>query len=402
MKPVKVAIISAHYMPEVGYQEVHLARAFARIGCNVKVFTSTASVNLGGKIGTQKYSEGSSYDPRYNFEITRLKALSYKSKAYSTQLRKSVSAFSPELIVILGVAKGFPLPLLNTHFYNSAKIVSLYGDAKEYLERNTFKQKLSASVYTAGYKLLKEPFYRKAVKYCHKIILNIPESDDYFKSFVGSKLLPVYEQKKTLLTLGYDPDEYSFDETTRSIKRKELGLKEDEIVIITSTRINKRKNLESIIDNIVALNSKGFKVKYILVGFLGDDYERDLKAYIDKTQFKNHFICFPFLTAADIRQLYCAADIGVWLKAAISIQEAMGTGLPVILENKSSVNHLVKHNHNGWYFEKGQLNSVIETSVKQLTANSVNRVQLALENSDKLSYTNIAKKIYQLTFGNEL
>jgi len=47
---MRIGIVSAHYMPEIGYQEVHLAKAYARLGHTVKVFTSAASVNLGGSI----------------------------------------------------------------------------------------------------------------------------------------------------------------------------------------------------------------------------------------------------------------------------------------------------------------------------------------------------------------
>lgn len=397
MSKLKVAVVSAHYMPEVGYQEVHLAKAYARLGHTVKVFTSAAAVNLGGSLGISKYNEGISIDEKYGYEILRLPAFSYKSKAYSTKLKEEVLNFTPDLIVILGVAKGFPFPLLNKEVASKSKLVSLYGDAKEYFERNTFSEKVKALKYDIGFKLFKEPFYKKAVKYCHKIILNIPESDLYFQSFLGPNALKEYERKKVLLTLGFDPDEYFYTNETRINKRKELGVKDNEVVLITSTRINKRKRLESIIDNINTLNKSGLKVKYILVGFLDDAYERELKAYINSLEFRDNFICFPFLTAAQIRELYCAADAGVWLKAAISIQEAMGTGLPVILEDKPSVNHLVKNEHNGWYFKQGHLPEIINHAIQQLSEKKSDRDKLALENSDKLSYTNIAKRIAQLT-----
>ena len=98
-----------------------------------------------------------------------------------------------------------------------------------------------------------------------------------------------------MLNLGYDPDEYYFNEQDRQTARKKLGFKENEIVIITSTRINKRKNLEQIIERISSLNDKGLNVSYILVGFLGDTYETELKSFIAKQSVPNKFKCFPFL-----------------------------------------------------------------------------------------------------------
>jgi glycosyltransferase involved in cell wall biosynthesis len=392
---MRLGIITAHYMPEVGYQEVHLPRAYARSGHTVKVFTSDASVNLGGEMNKLNYRSGLFKDEKYDYEILRLPSLSYKSKAYSFKLKKAILAFNPDVLIILGVAKIFPFPLLNKTFSNKFKMISIYGDAKEYLERNTFKQKFKNFFHELGYRFIKEPLYRKAVNYCHRLVMNIPETNDFFLGFLKGNDKKVFEQKRVMLTLGFDPDEYFFNETDRTNKRTELGIAEDEVVLITSTRVNKRKNLESNIAFISKLHGEGKKVRYIIVGFLGDAYERELKAFIQSQPKPETFICFPFLNAKEIRKLYCAADAGIWLKVAISIQEAMGTGLPVILENKPSVNHLIKNNINGWFFEKNNFEDVIRAVVNTLQDKKTDRNKLAGENATLLSYDTIAHKIIE-------
>lgn len=377
---------------------MHLARAYARTGHAVKVFTSAASVDLGGKAGKIRYREGRSIDEKYGYEILRLPALSFRSKAFSLQLGREVDRFAPDLLLLLGVAKGFPLPLLNASFAQRCRMVSIYGDAKEYLERNTLRQKVKALGHEAGYKILKQPLYARAVKYCHRIVLNIPESDDYFRSFLGKNLLNAYEQKKMLLNLGFDPDQYFFDFETRERQRAELGVKHDETLLVTSTRINRRKNLEKVIRLVNDLNAQGKKIKYILAGFMNDEYERELKDYISKLPFASSFLCFPFQDAEGIRRLYCAADAGLWLKAAISIQEAMGTGLPVILENKPSVNHLIREGHNGWFFGKSDFHEKVSKVLTELASNNVQRETLSRENGSWLSYDSIAEKIRNSLF----
>jgi len=392
---MKIGIITAHYMPEVGYQEVHLPRAFARSGHEVKVFTSDASVNLGGEMNKLNYKSGSSYDERYKYEILRLPSISYKSKAYSSRLKKAVLDFNPDVLIILGVAKIFPVSLLNETFHNKMKMVSVYGDAKEYLDRGTFKQKLKTAFHELGYRFIKEPLYRKAVNYCHRMVMNIPETNDFFLSFLKGKEKTLFEQKRQMLTLGFDPDEYFYSEADRKQKRSELGFNEEDIVIITSTRVNKRKNLEKNIKLISQLHAAGKKVRYVIIGFLGDDYERELKAFIQSQPNPDLFRCFPFLNAAEIKKLYSAADIGIWLKVAISIQEAMGTGLPVILENKPSVNHLIKDGVNGWFFEINNFDETVKKAVDALSMKPTDRMSLSKLNAQTLSYDTIAKKMIE-------
>lgn len=382
-------------MPEVGYQEVHLSRAFSRIGNQVKVFTSAASVNLGGSIKKMNYKTGLSLDKKWGYEILRLPSVSFKSKVIPFGLKNSVIDFAPDVLIILGVAKLFPAPLLSAQFPRTIKMISIYGDATEYLERETLSQKIKTFFHELGYATIKKYLYLKAVKYCHKIILNIPETNEVFNHFLKNKNKSVFESKKIMLNLGFDPDEYFFTDEDRMKTRKKLGISEDEVIIITSTRVNKRKNIERVIKLVSQLNSEGKKIRYIIAGFLGDDYEKELKHFI-RAQFNpEQFFCFPFLSAEEIRKLYCAADAGIWLKAAISIQEAMGTGLPVILENKSSVNHLIKDNFNGWFFEKEDFNTTVKKVVSVLSSKKTDRKKMSSENAVNFSYDNIARKMIE-------
>jgi glycosyltransferase involved in cell wall biosynthesis len=392
---MKIGVVSAHYMPEVGYQEVHLAKAYARLGYEVKVFTSTAAVALGGDINATMYKKGISKDKKLGFEILRLSSLSYKSKVIPFGLKKAVQDFDPDILVIMGVAKIFPSSLFSSGINKKCRIVSVYGDADEYFDRATLKQKLGTFIHEAGFKLIKQPLYKKAIKYGDRLIMNIPETNDFFLKFLSTKEKKEFEEKRLMLNLGFDPDEYYYSEEERNLTRKKLKVSEDETLIITSTRVNKRKNLEAVIKQISAIREGGKKVCYIIVGFLNDEYEKELKAFIQSQPHPEIFKCFPFLKSNEIKNLYCAADAGIWLKVAISIQEAMGTGLPVILENKPSVNHLIEENVNGWFFEKSTFNNVIQRITTILSVKKSDRKALQLKNAAKLSYDEIALRIIE-------
>ena len=79
------------------------------------------------------------------------------------------------------------------------------------------------------------------------------------------------------------------------------------------------------------------------------------------------------------------------MRAAISIQQSMGTGLPVLLEAKPSVGHLVQDGVNGWHFRAGELVSGMETSVG--ARHFRRREEIASGNLERLSYDRVAREL---------
>jgi glycosyltransferase involved in cell wall biosynthesis len=217
-------------------------------------------------------------------------------------------------------------------------------------------------------------------------------------SYLPGNLTPVFKEKRLLSTLGYDPYQFYFNEKERQVTRGELSVDPDEVVFITSTRVTPEKELESIIHNISTIHSMGHKVRYIIIGFLNDAYGRSLRTSIARQPKPSIFHCYPFSDPEKIRRFYCGSDIGIWKKAAISIQQAMGTGLPVLLEYKPNVNHLVKEGETGWYFEPGELSQTLLNSVSKISKMSLHdRIECRNYNEeinrDKFSYTKIASTI---------
>jgi glycosyltransferase involved in cell wall biosynthesis len=218
--------------------------------------------------------------------------------------------------------------------------------------------------------------------------------------YLPERLKRELKKKAVLSTLGFDPDEFYFNESDREILRKGLGVSKGEVVLVTSTRVNRGKNLEVVIDIISKLHIEGNNVRYIIIGFLGDGYEKELKSFINKKPNPEIFHCYPFMPHEEIRKFYCAADIGIWLKAAISIQESMGTGLPLILEKKPSVTHLIQEGLNGWFFQKGELSEIIKKAVSEISDKSYDernsgRKRIEKYNYERLSYDKIAQKIIE-------
>lgn len=398
---MRIAIVSGHFMPEVGYQEVYIAKAYSRFGHQVRVFTSTSISPSGKKVVLHEYKPGLVKDVEYGFEMLRLKTtLKLRSNVLSLGLKQAVLDFKPDTVIIIALGKMFAGSLLSEEISSKTNLITIFGDAFEYRDRTTFVKRSLTFFQEIFFIFFKKRLYRKAVQFCKRIILNLPETETIFRFYLNDYEKQTFLNKRVHLSLGFDPDEFYFDATDRKNTRKKLNIKPDEVVLITSTRVNKRKNIENIIDIVSKMYAEGRKVKYIIIGFLGDNYEKELKAYISTQAHPSIFHCYPFLNHEEIRQFYCACDIGIWLKAAISIQEAMGTGLPIILENKPVVNHLIQDGINGWYFERGQLLRILEKSVleiinKDIKSRIEDRKRIAKINSEKLSYNNIVQRIVE-------
>lgn len=383
-------------MPEIGYQETYLARAFSRLGYKVRVFSSTAISPTGKKILKEDYETGLTVEPKYGYEVERLPiSINLNSKIIANGLAETVKTYQPDYIVIIALAKLFPIKVLSTK-YDGAKKIAVFGDAGEYLDRSTASKRFKALFHEVISKNLKKQLYTRAVKECDRIILNLSETESFFRELLTPSATKIFEKKKKNLTLGFDPDNFYFDENERKEIRKELNIPEKDIVVITSTRVNRQKRLEEVITRISQMKDAGSNVRYIIIGFLGDDYEKELKAFIKKQKHPEIFYCLGFLDHETIRKYYNASDLGLWLKAAISIQEAMGTGLKVILENKEVVSHLLTHGVNGWYYEKGKLTDGLKDAINSSLINPSTiqeRKKIVDLNSNWLSYDTIAKKI---------
>ena len=398
---MKIAIICGHFMPEVGYQEVYLARAFSRLRHQVRVITSNIPSPSARNIRKSDYLIGLTRDVKYNYSVLRLHAtITLGANIISLGLKKVLKEFSPDLVVVVGVGKFFPYSILDEPKKRSYKLVSLFGDNSDfsYLSSDSSGWRRLKSILLQ--KVVKNKIYAKAVKSCDSLYLYTPETEAILLSYLPKKLKKVVEKKRILTTLGFDPDEFYFDITDRNRIRKKLNIRPDEVVLVTSTRITNRKKIENIIDLVSKMYSEGKKVRYIIIGFLGDNYEKELKAYLGSQPNPSIFICYPFLTHEEIRQIYCACDIGIWLQAAISIQESMGTGLPIILENKPVVRHLIQSGVNGWYFEEGKLQQKLKYAISEITGMDVKRRIVVRKhvvgiNARSLSYNYIAQKMVE-------
>ena len=247
---------------------------------------------------------------------------------------------------------------------------------------------------------MKDRLYRRAVTFADRICTYTPETKEIVAGSLSRPLDALLEQKHFCSSLGYDPDDFFFSSEERDRSRSELTAAPDEWVFITCTRVTVAKDLERIVDAVTTLRLEGHSVRYVLAGFLGDAYGSALTRYMAAQPHPEIFSCYPFLDHARMRQLFAGADAGVWTQAAISIQEAMGTGLPLLLQARGSVSHLVQDGRNGWTFSKDDDLAVAMRSAIG-GAGLPPREAIASDNSARLSYDVIAEKLIASVTGDD-
>ncbi len=388
---VKIAIVSAHFIRNLGYQEVRLADSFYKLGYKTKVFTSTAKSNASKNNKLIKDTNEKLYG------VLRLKPIvSIGSKVIVKGLLKKISEYNPDFVIVIGAAKLFPNTIFFKKGFNKYKIISVFSDCSEYQKNISLFKKL---FFKSSHKIIKKLIYNKVVIKSDRIILNSEDTVRTFTSFIKKKNIQILNNKKKLFKLGFDPDLFFYDPKLRAKKRKEITLNEKDHLIVTCTRVIREKELETVVDVISELILKPKQnLKYIIIGLENDKYSKSFANYVSSQKAKDNIILMPFLNHKEINEYYCASDIGIWSKGAIPIQESMGTGLPIITKDKKTVSHIIKPMSNGIYYNDKNLKLVIEQMLTfKNDKNSIfhirNRERLVEKNSRDMSYRTIAKNM---------
>jgi glycosyltransferase involved in cell wall biosynthesis len=381
-------------MPEAGYQEVNLVNACSRLGHETMVFTTTHIPRSHKPVIRRTYRKGISNDEKHSYVINRLPGMRLSgSMVVGYGLRKAVESFSPDMVLIIGVGKIFPYELFGTGY----TILSFFGDNQDYRTGNSISGIIKGYVNSIIRKLFKYHFYRLSVLHSTGIVCYTPQTDEFILSALHNNQREIFRKKIIRSTLGYDPSKYFRDVSLRKETRHKLGLDENSLVIITASRINPDKEVEVIVDGIKYLHEHGIKAHYILAGLQADSYGNQLKEYIRTQTYPEFIHMFQFSGPERLNELYNSADIGIWRKAAISIQEAMGTGLMVFLENKGNINHLVEKGVNGWLYEKENFHNDLLQATKSFCETKELEKQklrdMACRFNTRFSYDNIVENL---------
>lgn len=400
LKGTRIVVVCAHFAPEIGYQEVDLARAFTRLGADVRVITTTRLSPNARTLLDRDYEAGVARHEGY--EILRLTPhLTVGPNVLGPDVRPAVADFGPDYVILVGPGKLFGLELFSSKPQSWKRIAIIQDNSEDSGARARSRGRLS--VRGLAHRVVKRPAYRRVVRNAEEIVFNVPESHGLVERWLGRRDRELLQAKAVDLRLGFDPEQFFFDPTARRNWRVRHDIDETDVLLGTCTRAVPSKRLEAVIDAVSELRAQGLPVKYVLAGVLEDRYGESLRNHAQRQRDPTAFHILPAVNREAMRELLCACDLGYWSQAAITIQQAMGTGLPLVLQRRPTVSHLLAPGRSGWYAEADDaLCQTLATAVASVASanpdeRSARRLRTVNTNSAYLSYDVIAAEIIRST-----
>lgn len=391
---MNIALVSSVFIPGLGYLEEGIAKVLAGMGHEVTVFSSkhypfhTPLVHRKPLPACQTiFLDNSSL----YYKIKRLNTLlKLRSNIISVNLKRNISKLDPDLIILVGISDFFPLPVINKKMANKYLIYAFIGQNFDMWHwrknHNIFKKAYSFFVNYA----IKGFLYRKSIKYLNKLVLYTPDTETIIHWLISKKLKEVLDRKKINIPLCFNSNDFYFIPEARLSVRKNLNIDTDKIILITVTRVDKSKKIDEILNSIHLLGRRD--IVYIIIGFINNLSVIEAEQLIDKLNLKDRVFCFPFLSMQELSRYFSAADFGIWLKSGASIQQAMGTGLPVILPMNSTTSELITEGINGFYI-KDNLQITLADILSNYSFDLEKRRQIETFNRSHFSYQVILKKV---------
>ncbi|MFO8050513.1 MAG: glycosyltransferase family 4 protein [Thermoplasmatota archaeon] len=327
--------VVSYIQPEFGYEEYYSAREQAALGHEVHVITSDRIFPF-SDVENMLSDIGSPYKDRMRplgieeiegFKIHRHKTrfeVLYDFIVYGG-IEEDIRELRPDVVHAHG--------LWQWGTYKAAKLKEELGyklviDEHAYATTYDQTDNLRNFVLDKEYRFLRAPFARKNLRKADEVVAICQETVNFLEEFFD------YE-KAHLIPLGVDHRKFSFDEKARRETRKDMGVREDEYLLITAGRLDSAKRLELFVKAVDELGRED--VRFLIIG-------RGDIAYLEKLKDMNvKGVTFAgFKSSEELSKLYSASDIGLWGKASITIREAMGCRLPLILLDEPNMEDLLK------------------------------------------------------------
>lgn len=360
MRP-KVGIVIGYFDWFSGYQETALATGLARYA-DVEVIAGNRVSPIFSDMHLQELGHDRAYapvdrEPQHGVLVTRLPVREIRSMVWSTKVGATMKA--REFDLVIQVMPGQGLSIAPSIYRGAEKRIALYGDnSAMWSALPSWQQRLKWLVFF----LTKGRAYSYVNRRSSAIYAYTPETIRRLSAFQKDAEIHV-------MALTFREEEFSWNEASRSEWRSKMRVADSEILIVTAGKQQPYKRLEDLLTAVAVLSERHANLRLALAGSDESPYSRTLRRQAEEDSRLHDRVSFlPFLRRAQLNAFFNAGDVGAWPHLpAISIQQALGTGLYTVLPANAAVEHLLVDESVGQYFPPGTVNGLIEGLEQALT-----------------------------------
>jgi len=340
-----------YFQPELGYQEYYLAHKQQELGHDVLVVTSdrrSPSSRRPQCVGIGRGTEE-------GVQVERLPSLlCYKVFCLPRGVAKALRRIKPDVIHCHGMHYSY-FAVIAARLKRELGYRLIYdthaADFNTNLENTPFKKVLN--------RVYRRTLLRMMIQAADAVVAIGPEEQEFICREAG-----LHKTQVPIIPLGVDIQTFRFNQSGREQVRRSMGLSAEDVVLLHVGQVIPRKDTITLIRAIGPLTYQMPNLYVLIVGGGEKVYVETIKRAAQAETRSGSVLWTGPVHRSELPGFISAADIGVWPgDQAITIQEAMAVGLPLILSrgpgNYMTTEWLLSRS-NGVSFERGNAEALAE------------------------------------------
>lgn len=389
-RPLTIVHIASYYIPSLGYQENFLPFEQAALGHEVHILTGdryaphpSYDTVYEPRVGPRMVGEGTHTER--DVSIHRLPVpieLTRHNNPWITGTVARLDQLKPDIIHLHGVT---PLCSLGVMFSGAAKRYAVVCD--HHLCR--FNLEPATPIKRAYYATFRALLSAPAMK---RVKAWLPINEDAQQ--VLSEVIGINGDNVVINRLGVDNARFNRDAAAGRSWRQENAISERATLFLHAGRLEPRKRIEDLITAFATILSRQSDGGYCLciVGDGDATYIHDLKNQVSSLGISGHTKFLAIQPHEKLPELFNAADLGVWPgDVSVTMIEAMGTGLPVVLPENPGLSY-VADCVGADTFERGDVDGLAERLLRRAATRETQRGEIAAACAARLGWRAIASQ----------
>lgn len=341
---MKILHVDDTFHPNFGYQCNPLAKFQCKAGNEVYIITPEAKYidsiyHSFGEYGEHLDEDDARYERETGVKILRVKAKGYimgRLVYVKKALMEAIDSVNPDVVFVHCIET-------LTAMYLMRKLRHRYPMAFDSHMLSMASQNKLAKIYEIAYRTLFTSVIKK-----EKYMVIKTQDDDYIHKHLG-----VPTELSSFISFGTDVLLFNVDNEAKRKFLMENELPEDTFVITSTGKLTEAKGGMLFAESLKKAFSGNRTVAVVMVADFSGEYEKKVKALLDKSE--NKIFYYPVQQYTQLPYFYQIADVVVFPKqCSMSFYDAQSCGCPVISE-KVHVNEERNSHGNGLCFESGSV-----------------------------------------------